>query len=257
MTDAEVLDAYDLDERRFSSIPGMRREEGPRTIRHVPFAGGDGCVIWSALDAATADAAIDAEIERYRAVRRDFEWKVFGHDAPRDLKARLEARGFEAGEVECLCVLDLDDVRPAPPDPPIALIDNPADLEAVGLVRDAVWGADERGHMDQLAAEMKAVGDRLRVYVAHDGGRPASVAWLRMPDGSRFASLWGGSTLPEHRGRGLYRALVAARAAEARRRGYRWLTIDAGPMSLPIVRRLGFRPLTGTWPLLYRTAART
>ena len=174
MTDAEVLDAYDLDERRFSSIPGMRREEGPRTIRHVPFAGGDGCVIWSALDAATADAAIDAEIERYRAVRRDFEWKVFGHDAPRDLKARLEARGFEAGEVECLCVLDLDDVRPAPPDPPIALIDNPADLEAVGLVRDAVWGADERGHMDQLAAEMEAVGACGSTWPTTAAGPPRS-----------------------------------------------------------------------------------
>jgi predicted acetyltransferase len=61
---------------------------------------------------------------------------------------------------------------------------------------------------------------------------------------SQFADLWGGSTLPNCRGRGLYTAVLAARVQEAVQRGYRFLTIDASPMSRPIVARHGFRLLT-------------
>ncbi len=49
--------------------------------------------------------------------------------------------------------------------------------------------------------------------------------------------------MPDHQGRGVYRALVAARAAEARRRGVRYLTVDARETSRPILERLGFQPL--------------
>ena len=74
----------------------------------------------------------------------------------------------------------------------------------------------------------------------------------RFPAHSAFASLWGGSTLPELRGRGLYTGLLAARLQEARARGARYLTVDAGPMSRPILERRGFRLLTHatacTWP---------
>jgi GNAT superfamily N-acetyltransferase len=61
---------------------------------------------------------------------------------------------------------------------------------------------------------------------------------------SQFASLWGGSTLPEFRGRGLYSALLEARITEARQHGIRFLTIDAMAMSRPIAARFGFQVLT-------------
>jgi GNAT superfamily N-acetyltransferase len=57
--------------------------------------------------------------------------------------------------------------------------------------------------------------------------------------------MWGGSTIAEHRGLGLYRALVALRARIARTRGYRYLTTDARETSRPILERVGFVPLTG------------
>lgn len=68
---------------------------------------------------------------------------------------------------------------------------------------------------------------------------------------SEFAGLHGGATLPEYRGRGLYRATVAARARLARERGYRWLFVDALPTSRPILERLGFVPLTTTTPWVF------
>jgi predicted GNAT family acetyltransferase len=54
-------------------------------------------------------------------------------------------------------------------------------------------------------------------------------------------TLFGGSTLPEARGRGAYRALVAARWADALARGTPALVTQASPMSRPILARLGFR----------------
>ena len=57
--------------------------------------------------------------------------------------------------------------------------------------------------------------------------------------GTEFAGIWGGSTLPEFRGRGIYRALVAARARSAIARGVRFIHSDCTDMSRPILERSG------------------
>jgi GNAT superfamily N-acetyltransferase len=61
--------------------------------------------------------------------------------------------------------------------------------------------------------------------------------------GTAFVGLYGGGTDPAWRGRGVYRALVAARSAEAKARGYRYLFVDARETSRPILERLGFEAL--------------
>ena len=85
-------------------------------------------------------------------------------------------------------------------------------------------------------------------YVAYDGAAPVSCARATFHEGSRFAGLWSGCTLAEHRGRGLYRALVAARAQDAAQRGFDYLTVDALPTSRPILERVGFERVSTTWP---------
>ncbi|MFF2455131.1 GNAT family N-acetyltransferase, partial [Isoptericola sp. NPDC058082] len=69
--------------------------------------------------------------------------------------------------------------------------------------------------------------------------------------GTEFAGLWGGSTLSAWRGRGIYRALVAARAHIAAVRGVRYLQVDASGDSAPILRRLGFHAVTTTTPYVW------
>lgn len=91
---------------------------------------------------------------------------------------------------------------------------------------------------------MQHAPDHLSVYVAYVNAIPAACGWIRFPQASAFASLWGGSTLPELRKRGLYTALLAARVQEAIRRGAPYLTVDAGHMSRPILEKRGFRLLT-------------
>ena len=55
----------------------------------------------------------------------------------------------------------------------------------------------------------------------------------------------GGATLPAARGRGVYTSLVHARWDEAVERGVPRLVVSAGPMSAPILERLGFLRLGG------------
>lgn len=73
-----------------------------------------------------------------------------------------------------------------------------------------------------------------------DGQLVAAADAAHTPHGT---ILFGGATLPSHRGRGAYRALVAARAAEAVARGAPAVVTHAGRMSRPILERLGFEPV--------------
>jgi GNAT superfamily N-acetyltransferase len=78
---------------------------------------------------------------------------------------------------------------------------------------------------------------------------------VRFVQGTDFATLWGGSTLPDWRGRGIYRAIVAYRANLAAQRGFRYLQVDASADSRPILERLGFITVTTTTPFVWTPAA--
>ena len=59
-----------------------------------------------------------------------------------------------------------------------------------------------------------------------------------------------GGVLPEYRGRGIYRALVARRAQLAIEGGYSILQVDASDDSRPILERLGLHVVGGTTPFV-------
>ena len=80
--------------------------------------------------------------------------------------------------------------------------------------------------------------------MAEAGDRLACTAWSIYQPGTDFVALLGGTTLPEWRSRGLYRAMIAARASEAAARGFRLLHVDASAASAPILRRCGFHEIT-------------
>jgi GNAT superfamily N-acetyltransferase len=108
-----------------------------------------------------------------------------------------------------------------------------------------VWG-DGR---DWLAAELiRRDRSRTVVVVAEADGEVVSSSRLELVPGTDFAGLWGGATLEHWRGHGIYRALVAYRAAVAVARGVKYLQVDASPDSRPILLRLGFVAVTTTTP---------
>jgi predicted GNAT family acetyltransferase len=66
-----------------------------------------------------------------------------------------------------------------------------------------------------------------------------------LPD-SPIVLLGGAATLPEHRGRGIYSALVAKRLADARADGRTAAVIQAArSTSAPIAAKIGFREICG------------
>lgn len=250
-----MLELYDRLERAGAVRPGVRREATPRLVRHLPEGHPRCWIAWSDLDGLAAgevDALLRAERERFARLGRPVEWKHFAHDRPDDLLERLRAAGFEPEEPETLMALPLDAPfdRSAGAAPAGATI-RTVTADEVGLVARVharVWPGLAAEIEARLARELRTTPDLVHVVVAELDGEPASAAWSSFTPGSPFVGLFGGSTVPEARGRGLYRALVAARLREAAARGARVATVDAGPMSRPILGRLGFSALTVTTP---------
>jgi GNAT superfamily N-acetyltransferase len=239
----ELLALYDQDERFLATFPDLRREELPHLVRHVDLVGHSGRVIYSRLTSDSADAAIEEQVAYFQSVGQEFEWKAYAHDQPPDLVQRLAAHTFEIDETEAILVLDVRDPPGAllAPTPNVKRLHQLDQLRDVSAIRQQVRG--DQG-VERLAYEMEHAPDYLSVYVAYADDVPAACGWIRFPKASAFASLWGGSTLPELRNRGLYTALLAARVQEARNRGWRFLTVDAGHMSRPILEKRGFHLLT-------------
>jgi predicted GNAT family acetyltransferase len=90
-----------------------------------------------------------------------------------------------------------------------------------------------------VAQRFRLGTDELVVYLAYTDGEPIARASGSFSE--HGVTLFGGATLPEARGRGAYRALVAARWQDAVARGTPLLVTQAGSMSRPILTRLGFR----------------
>lgn len=251
---SELLALYDHDERFAAINPGMRREELPELVRYVDLVGTSSAVIFSRLSADTADSAIQEQRAYFASLNHDFEWKTYAHDQPPDLTQRLAAHGFAVDETEAIMVLDLQPTEPLPQPPPsvtVVQVHHRETLGDVAEIRRLVYGDDRPDHVERLAREMEEDPEYLSVYVAYVHAEPAACGWIRFPKTSAFASLWGGSTVPELRGRGLYTALLYARIQEARARGWRYLTVDARHMSRPILEKRGFQLLTSatacTW----------
>lgn len=263
-------------ERRTLSESGFVREESAapaaRLVRHLPDAGGGahGFVSWSALEPAEFDSAIAAEVGRYHGRGLSFEWKLFDHDQPTPerhaaLAAALTNHGFVAGDWEATLVASATELAGALADlaPPEGVtfrrLTDPDQLAPLDEIQSVVWGAAAYAHSvpsRDLGAELRAAPGQLAIFLAETAGdaRPVSAAWVRFNPGSAFAGLWGGSTHPDFRRRGIYRTLLALRAREVVARGRDTLYVDASAASRPILERLGFTLLTGSRPYLWSPA---
>jgi GNAT superfamily N-acetyltransferase len=210
------------------------------------------------LEGEALDELIARQIRFFSERGQGFEWKLHGHDLPADLPQRLRAAGFEPEETETVVIADVADlsVEAALPDGvSIQEIVERRDFGRIAELEQAVWD-EEQGWVDDLADEREADPDGLRVFVADAKGLTVSAGWVRFPSGTEFATLWGGATLAEWRGRGIYRALVARRAELAAERGCRYVEVDASDDSRPILQRLGFRAVTSTTPYIWSPRSR-
>jgi hypothetical protein len=242
MTPTEVLAFYNSEMRAHPPREaGVKHERVGRILR---VCGPFNRILYSDLTSADADAAIAEQAAFFRTMNAEVEWKVYGHDLPADLGERLRAAGFKPDEAETLMAFDLSNPLPINAQAGIEIrrVVDAAGLQDVIVVSNAAFGCDHGWMMQTFGP--RVTDPTLSLHVAYSGASPVSAARMELPPGRSFASLWGGGTIPSHRGLGIYRELTAIRTRTAHERGYRFLTVDAQESSRPILERLGFMPLT-------------
>lgn len=256
----EILALFDHERQTLTPAGNLRQVDG-NVIRHLPNAGTQYWISYSRHSADEIDAAIAHEIEYLKSLSPRYtsvEWKAYDHDQPANLIERLAAHGFEIDEREAFLVLDVNDA-PADLLGPVSLtvrrVADAAGVRDYFAVSAAVFKRDYGEWAGALEQQVIAGDPSISVFVAYDEGVPVSSARISYDAGSQFAGLWGGATLATHRGKGIYKALVAARLQEALQRGVRFLYIDASPMSRPILERRGFVFLGYSRPCVFRLDA--
>ena len=231
--------------------PSVTRLSGPGGAYHV--------VAFSSLGADDVDAVIAEQVAHFERLGAPFEWKVYAHDRPADLRDRLSRAGFDVGPMEAVLVLDLQ--RPPewvgrPSLHEVVRVERPEQVELFRAAAEEIFGKDYGLTAGQLLAGIAARSTQHVGYLAMEAGAAVSIGRLYTHPDSHFGGLYGGGTRSAFRGRGLYRAVVAARARDAARLGAQYLIVDALPTSRPILERLGFEHLTDTWPCEWRPVSR-
>ena len=256
---AALLAAYDQQLRGHPPDPmpiGWRIErDGPVLRQYTEHGGFIGYRSVAELASDELDALIARQRDIFAARGEQVEWKWHSHDLPSDLPDRLRAAGFTPEDRETVVVglaepLTNDPVV-LPEDVRLRQVSAAADLDRIAAMESEVWSEDRSWLAVGLGAELAADPTSITIMVAEVEDSVVSAGWVRYTRGTDFASLWGGSTLPRFRRRGVYRALVAARARLAVARGYQYLQVDASDNSRPILERLGFVALTVTVPYMF------
>lgn len=259
MNKEQLLAAYDAHLREDGELGGAHSAERHGPVVWAEFSHG-GFVTYRTLGGLVGpelDRLIGDTVAHFRDETsvKSFEWKTRGHDAPADLGERLVAHGLVEEEVETvmlgeaqLLALDVD----LPEGVVVRRIgdghDARVDVERMVALQDSVF--DHEGPSVASVLEEILLGDN-EYWIAEFDGQVVSAGRLQPVRGTPFAGLWGGCTDPDWRGRGIYRALVSARARSALDRGIRFMHSDCTAMSRPILERSGLVAVTTTTPYVW------
>ncbi len=200
-------------------------------------------VAWSNLDESNADAEIAQQIEYFAAKELGFAWRVVETDSPEDLGTRLERAGFILNGTSELMIARVADVPHddvLPPGVTLSTAGGPGDIDRLIEVHEKVFGIDHSQLRRSLLQQFESSPQVGHLVVAMAQGVPVASSRVDFLPDREFAGLWGGSTLPEWRGKGLFRAMVAYRSREAAKRGYSYVYVIASSESQPIFERLSF-----------------
>jgi GNAT superfamily N-acetyltransferase len=262
MDTAALLEAYDSQLREEAEVA-----RAVSVVRHPPLLwavfGEGGMITYRTLAGVSGDGLdelIGASLAHFRDGTQvsSAEWKTRGHDAPEDLRGRLTAHGFVAGDVETVMVgpaVELAGEVAIPADVTIRRVElGPNlldDVSRASSMQARVFGGTAGRDAQRVAEQVAADPAHLQLWVAESGGEVVAAGTLDVVQGTEFAGLWGGAVQESWRGRGIYRALVAARARAALDLGVRYMHSDCTAMSRPILERSGLTAVTTTSPYVW------
>lgn len=260
MDASKFLAAYDQQLRTDAETPGAVDVERLGPLRLVTFAGGRGFVTYQDLagaGAATIAGWVAEALAFYRAdpeiVR--VEWKTRGHDHAPGLHETLLENGFEPDETESVMIgaasaLDVDVELPSGVS--LRRVWDEPDIRGMSAMQDEVFGSPIADANADAILRRMARNDGMELWVAEHQGVMVSAGRLEPVPDTEFAGIWGGATRKEWRGRGIYRAVTAARARAALSLGKTLIHSDSTGYSRPILERYGMLRVSTTTPYLWR-----
>lgn len=259
---AALLRAYDEQLRQEAEVPSAVTVDRLGPLVLATYLGGRGFITYRSLDTPDGPATessvrglVERALAHYEALPeiRRVEWKTRGHDHAPGLHESLVAHGFTPDEPESIMVgeaaLLAVDVE-LPDGVTVRRVTDEDEVRAMTAMQAEVFGdspAELTAMVEQLLHRMRTRDD-MEMWVAEHRGRIVSAGRLEPVEGTEFAGIWGGSTLPEYRGRGIYRALTSARARSAIGHGKRYINSDSTEFSRPILERSGFLKVSTTTP---------
>jgi hypothetical protein len=253
---AQLLAAYDQQLRTAAETSSAVSVIEHGTLWFATFSGGRGFVTYRDLGFAGVNALrplVRDVLEHYLADPevRSIEWKTRAHDRAPGLHAALVENGFIPGEPESIMlgearVLALD-VR-VPAQVALRQVTDEADVRAMTAMTDDIFGGRSSPGLQEDLIRRLATGEQLELWVAEVQGRMIGAGRLEPVPGTNFAGVWGGAVREEWRGRGIYRALTAARARSALRLGKALIHSDSTEYSRPILERSGLAKVSTTTP---------
>ncbi len=118
----------------------------------------------------------------------------------------------------------------------------------MSAMQDEVFGDPVSDEMTNALVRRLSLDDGMELWVAEADDRIISAGRLEPVRGTEFAGIWGGATREEWRGRGIYRAVMAARARSALQMGKRLIHSDSTGYSRPLLERSGLVRVSTTTP---------
>lgn len=255
----QYLEAYDGQLRTTPEVSDASNvvEHGPLLL--ATFAGGRGFVTYAELGDVEGDGIadlVDAAIAHFDRLPEvtEVEWKTRGHDSAPGLHDALVARGFVAQEPESIMIGEASHLAQRvdiPAEVTIRRSRSDEEVLAAGEMQGIVFDdPDWRSRAESLIARLHDDA-ATELWIALVDGAVVSAGRLEPVAGTEFAGLWGGATLTDWRGRGIYRALTAERARSALARGIRYLQSDSTEFSRPILERSGLLKVSTTTPYVW------
>lgn len=263
MDDASLLAAYDEQLRTTAEMRSTLEFEQHGPLFWGKYPGGRGFVSYRSLGSPRDDELEQLVVDTVQHYAADpqisqFEWKTRGHDAVPQLDGLLINHGVVPEEPESVMIGEAQSLAsdvPLPEGVSLRPITDRNDVEAMMRMQAAVFG-DPQTVTERLEPTMQrlaeAADDGFELWVAEVGGQVVSAGRIEPVPRTDFAGIWGGATVPEWRGRGIYRALTAKRAQAALRAGKTLINSDSTEYSRPILERSGFRRVTTTTPYIWR-----
>jgi hypothetical protein len=167
-----ILALYDKEQRIDIEYPDLHKEVTGDVVRFTGPAErhSSNFVLYSRLTDENAKDVIGEQVAFYGRYGLPFEWKVYDHDTPSDLRARLLMQGFKARERDAIMVLDIHAASPIllqPVKADVRRLGDPRQVKDLIALLETVWQTDFSGLGQSLQEDLWKRPSYSSIYLAY------------------------------------------------------------------------------------------